>query len=167
MVSAAQTFDRPIILMVDQDPGEGEILSAAMISLQIPLTVETVTGGGCAMNRLCQGPSEAASPVALVLINDYLPDMRGSDLAKVLARDPAFGVPRVVLMAGGPYYLQLGSWEAWLEKPRSWSDWGDLAHQLQQRLLAVPEILAEARPGSSMDRAAGVEPTRPAWKAGA
>jgi CheY-like chemotaxis protein len=148
MVSATQTFDRPIILLVDQDPGGGEILSVAMTSLQIPLTVETVTGGGYAMNRLRQGPPEATSPVALVLINDYLPDMRGSDLAKVLARDPAFGVPRVVLVAGGPYYLQLGSWEAWLEKPRSWSDWEDLAQQLRQRLLAAPGIMAETRPGS-------------------
>ena len=71
----------------------------------------------------------------LVIMDDLLPDMHGSDLADVMARDPVFGSPRVVLVSGQPQAGRTGAWMDWLTKPATWQGWVALALDLSKRFL--------------------------------
>ena len=125
---------RYCVLVVEDNPAEALLISEAFASVSIPVDLECVGTGSAALVRLQLG--SAAQRPTLVLIDNHLPDMRGTELAARLAADPQYGNPRMVLLSGDvASNRNKGEWEDWLEKPASWGEWETLARDLLQRFL--------------------------------
>jgi CheY-like chemotaxis protein len=124
---------RYCVLVVEDNAAEALLIEEAFSSISIPVDLECVSTGAEARARLSKD-SSARRPT-LVLVDNHLPDIRGTDLANILATDPQYGHPRVVLLSGDLVRDRKGSWEDWLEKPASWQQWEVLARDLLQRFL--------------------------------
>ena len=124
---------RYCVVVVEDNPAEASLIGEAFAAISIPVDLECVTTGARALQRLRQD-AEGRRPT-LVLLDNHLPDMRGTELATTLAEDPQYGTPRVVLLSGDPPRGRSGPWEDWLQKPESWDGWEQLARQLLQRFL--------------------------------
>jgi CheY-like chemotaxis protein len=121
------------VVVVEDNPAEAALIGEAFASISIPVDLECLTTGARALQRLRQ--DAAGRRPTLVLLDNHLPDMRGTELAAKLAEDDAYGHPRVVLLSGDPPRGLVGPWEDWLVKPESWDGWEHLARQLLQRFL--------------------------------
>jgi CheY-like chemotaxis protein len=121
------------VLVVEDNDAEALLMAEAFASASLPVDLETVASGAEALARLA--PGHSGGRPALVLMDNHLPDMRGTELANILARDMRYGQPRVVLLSGDMQRDLRGAWEDWLPKPSSWHEWEALAGEVLRRFL--------------------------------
>jgi len=124
---------RYCVLVIEDNPAEALLIGEAFASVSIPVDLECVSTGADALARLLLG--NPGTRPTLVLMDNHLPDIRGTELAATLAKDAQYGNPRVVLLSGDVARERTGDWEDWLEKPASWQEWESLARELLQRFL--------------------------------
>lgn len=121
------------VLIVEDNAAEALLIEEAFAAVSIPVDLERVSTGKEALARL--RPDSANPRPTLVLMDNHLPDIRGTELAAILASDPQYGNPRVILLSGDLGCHRKGDWEDWLQKPASWQEWEALARELLQRFL--------------------------------
>lgn len=127
------------MLVVEDNAAEALLIEEAFAAVSVPVDLERVSNGKQALERL--RTDAAGRRPTLVLMDNHLPDMRGTELARILSTDPGYGHPRIVLLSGDLVRDSQGDWEDWLEKPASWHEWEGLARELLQRFLigSTPE----------------------------
>lgn len=100
--------ERHKVLVADDNTDGAMLLEEAFANLGGRITWEHLTSRTAAQNLL-RGWNILGAP-ALIIMDDLLPGMRGSDLVDVMVRDPGFGSPRVVLVSGQTQAGLTGGW---------------------------------------------------------
>ena len=135
--------ERHRVLVVDDNTDDALLLEEAFASLGGGITWEHLPTGTAAQNRL-RGWNILGAP-ALIIMDDLLPDMRGSDLADVMARGPGFGSPRVVLVSGQAQAGLTGGWTDLAGETRDLGETGSFGPGPEQALPAAERTVSLRR----------------------
>ncbi len=134
------------ILVVEDNPAEALLIEEAFSAIASPIDLQRAATGADAL--ACLRITAAGWRPALVLLDDHLPDIRGPDLAEILATDPQYGQPLVVVLSGNKGCARSGAWKDWIEKPSAWAEWEIMARELLCRFL-VADLPHRERPAEA------------------
>jgi two-component system response regulator len=133
----------PLLLLVEDNPDDATLVRRALDAQGVRATVEVVTDGVTALERLRPPPGSRARVPALVLLDLDLPELHGVEVLRRLRADAPTATPPVVVLtaSGDPgdevRCRELGV-QGYHRKPIQFADLQAIVERLARRWLAGP-----------------------------
>ncbi len=116
--------DRPLVLIVDDNPGDVDLISLALEDTAIPLDVVCAYDGKEAVRALEAMSAADRARCRLVLLDLNMPRMNGRDFLAWLRQQPAFKHLPVIILTSSTLpaeraeCLALGANDYWFKEPK-------------------------------------------------
>jgi CheY-like chemotaxis protein len=122
----------PHVLMVDDNPGDLQLIEEAFKDMRIPVAFIAATEAGSALDYLARAAAGEERRPDVLILDFNLPGMNGREVVAALRDDPAWkGLP-VVVLSGAKFSTADLPVDEVMAKPHSYARYCALAQRLQR-----------------------------------